>query len=228
MYDYTPDRTRAGPQNWLQNFRGHLQADAYGGYDGIYVKGQVIEVACWAHTRRHFFDAKDTDGRRAAQMLDMVRQLYAVEDQATARVVELEDITIDQADAIRRELRQAQSVPILARIRGWLDSELKLVLPRSPMAGAIGYTLNQWDALNRYVEQGFLNIGRVEGWRGDDRTGELLFAGGFSPYAGASIRSVAPFPHPARRTGHAALLHPALIQVLRPSHPAWLHGSRAA
>ena len=48
--------------------------------------------------------------------------------------------------------------PILARIRAWLDAELQLVLPRSPMAAAITYTLNQWDALNRYIEQGFLNI----------------------------------------------------------------------
>ena len=77
VYDYTPDRTRAGPSKWLGQFRGYLQADAYGGYDGIYATG-VKEVACWAHGRRHFFDAKDTDARRAAQMLSMVRELYAV------------------------------------------------------------------------------------------------------------------------------------------------------
>ena len=48
VYDYTPDRTRAGPSKWLGEFRGFLQADAYGGYDGIYATG-VKEVACWAH-----------------------------------------------------------------------------------------------------------------------------------------------------------------------------------
>jgi transposase len=147
VYDYTPDRTRAGPSNWLASFRGYLQADAYGGYDGIYCKGDVIEVACWAHARRKFFDAKETDARRAAEMLCMVRELYAVEDAAKA-------LGNDE----RRALRQQQAAPVLARIRIWLDTELQLVLPRSPMAAAITYTLNQWDALNRYVEQGYLNI----------------------------------------------------------------------
>jgi transposase len=147
VYDYTPDRTRAGPQGFLADYKGYLQADAYGGYDGVYHKGQVIEVACWAHARRKFFDAKETDGRRAAQMLEMVRQLYAVEDQAKA---------LDN-DA-RCQLRRQQSVPILQSIKRWLDEQLPLVLPRSPMAQAMQYTLNQWDALNRYVEQGYLNI----------------------------------------------------------------------
>jgi transposase len=147
VYEYTPDRTRAGPHGFLAEYKGYLQADAYGGYDGIYVKGNVIEVACWAHARRKFFDAKDTDGRRAGEMLEFVRQLYAVEDEAKA---------LDH-DA-RRELRQQKAVPILTKIKGWLDTENQLVLPRSPMAGAIGYTLNQWEALCRYTEQGYLNI----------------------------------------------------------------------
>jgi transposase len=146
-YDYTPDRTRAGPQRFLADYKGYLQADAYGGYDGIYHKGLVTEVACWAHARRKFFDAKETDGRRAAELLEMVRGLYAVEDEARP---------LDH-DA-RRELRQQKSMPILAKIKMWLDAEQQLVLPRSPMAAAITYTLNQWDALCRYVEQGFLNI----------------------------------------------------------------------
>jgi transposase len=147
IYEYTPDRTRAGPQRFLADYKGYLQADAYGGYDGIYIKGDVIEVACWAHARRKFFDAKETDGRRAGETLEMIRQLYAVEDEGK----ELDH------DA-RRALRQAKSVPTLATIKAWLDREVQLVLPRSPMAQAVQYTLNQWDALNRYVEQGWLNI----------------------------------------------------------------------
>jgi len=147
VYDYTPDRTRAGPQRFLADYKGYLQADAYGGYDGIYHKGFVTEVACWAHARRKFFDAKETDGRRAVEMLEMIRQLYAVEDQAKG---------LD--DNARRALRQEKSKPILTKIKAWLDREKQLVLPRSPMAQAIQYTLNQWDALCRFTEQGFLNI----------------------------------------------------------------------
>lgn len=146
VYEYTPDRTRAGPAGWLREYKRYLQADAYGGYDGIYATG-VIEVACWAHCRRHFFDARETDSARAAAMLGMVRELYAVEDQARA---------LD--DEARRELRQRKSVPILARIKAWLDEQIKLVLPRSPMAAAINYTLNQWEALCRYCQAGYLDI----------------------------------------------------------------------
>jgi transposase len=161
VYDYTPDRTRAGPMAWLDKFSGYLQADAYGGYDGIYATG-VTEVACWAHARRKFFDAKETDGARAAQMLEFARRLYAVEDEAKAKIAELlkqnPDAPLDERHEIIRALRQEKSQPILAEIKSWLDREKEIVLPRSPMAQAIQYTLNQWAALNRYVERGHLNI----------------------------------------------------------------------
>jgi transposase len=161
-YDYTPDRTRAGPQRFLDDYNGYLQADAYGGYDGIYHKGNVIEVACWAHARRKFFDAKDTDGRRATQLLAMVAELYAVEDAAKENIQLLlkqnPKATRKEREQIRLALRQERSKPILAKIKTWLDAESQLVLPRSPMAQAINYTLNQWDALNRFTEKGYLNI----------------------------------------------------------------------
>jgi transposase len=164
-YDYTPDRTRAGPAAWLSNFKGYLQADAYGGYDGIYARGgggQIIEVACWAHARRKFFEAKDADGKRSAEMLAMVGELYAVENQAKAKVAELLKVspaaTAEERQALIRDLRQEFSVPILATIKTWLDEQQKLVLPRSPMAQAITYVLNQWEALNVYTTQGYLNI----------------------------------------------------------------------
>jgi hypothetical protein len=115
----------------------------------------VKEVACWAHARRKFFEAKETDGARAAAMLEMVQELYKVEHEApstgSGQAKSLDD------DA-RCALRQEKSVPMLAKIKAWLDREKDLVLPRSPMAGAIQYTLNQWDALCRYTEAGYLDI----------------------------------------------------------------------
>jgi len=146
VYDYTPDRTRAGPTNWLRDYKGFLQADAYGGYDGIFHSG-AIEVACWAHARRKFFEAKETDGKRAAAMLTFIHDLYSIEDDAKA-------LSGDE----RRAMRQARSVPILNEIKTWLDREREVVLPRSPIAQAITYALNQWDALNTYVTEGYLNI----------------------------------------------------------------------
>ena len=112
VYDYTPDWSRAGPAGWLDGYRGYLQADGYSGYDGIYAGGDVTEVACWAHARRKFYDAQDSDGRRSAEMLSLIGKLYKVEREAK----ELD------ADA-RLALRQTKSVPILEQIKGWLDTE---------------------------------------------------------------------------------------------------------
>jgi transposase len=149
VYDYTPDRSRDGPVQWLAGYSGYLQADAYGGYDGIFAGGNVIEVACWAHARRKFYDAQDSDGKRAAAMLSLVGELYRIEREAKEQ---------DADDDARLALRQEHSVPVLTRIKTWLDTEGEVVLPRSPMAAAIGYAKNQWAALNVYVTQGRLSI----------------------------------------------------------------------
>ncbi len=147
VYDYTPSRSRDGPAKWLSSYEGYLQADAYGGYDGIFHSQNVTEVACWAHARRKFYDAQDSDEQRAAQMLSMIAELYAIEREAK-----------DVDDATRLQLRQERSVPVLERIKTWLDAEGEVVLPRSPMAAAITYAQNQWQALSTYVTRGFLNI----------------------------------------------------------------------
>lgn len=149
VFDYTPDRSRAGPAQWLGDYRGYLQADAYGAYDGIYAPGHVHEVACWAHARRKFFEAQETDRLRAGQMLLLIRELYGIEERAKPL-----------ADDERLALRQAESVPVLAKIESWLKEQNACaeVLPRGPLGQAITYARNQWEALCRYTTQGFLNI----------------------------------------------------------------------
>jgi hypothetical protein len=147
VYEYTPSRKRDGPQVWLKRFTGYLQADAYGGYDGIYSGGKVIEVACWAHARRKFYDAQDSDGRRAAEMLALIGELYAIEREVKGA-----------PDDVRLALRQERSAPVIARINTWLDAEGEVVLPRSPLGLAIQYAQNQWTALTTYTTQGFLAI----------------------------------------------------------------------
>jgi len=147
VYDYTPSRSRDGPAKWLSKYEGYLQADAYGGYDGVFHSQNVTEVACWAHARRKFYDAQDSDEQRAAQMLALIAELYAIEREAK-----------DADDAARFALRQSRSASVLASITAWLDAEGEVVLPRSPMGAAITYAKNQWQALNVYVTRGFLNI----------------------------------------------------------------------
>ncbi|HSZ56307.1 MAG TPA: IS66 family transposase [Tepidisphaeraceae bacterium] len=145
-YDYTPTRARQGPLAWLGQWKGYLQADAYAGYDAVYAKG-VIEVACWAHCRRYFFDAQESDSIRSAQMLGMIQQLYAVEKATEAMTA-----------AQRAALRRSRAQPVLDQIKLWLDAQHPQVLPRSPIGQAITYAANQWPALCLYVTDGRLSI----------------------------------------------------------------------
>jgi len=147
VYDFTESRQRAGPQNFLAGFEGYLQADAYGGYDGIYLDsgGAIVEVACWAHTRRYWYKARDLDPTRAHHVLAVIRQLYKVERAAE-----------DTDAASRQSLRAEHSAPLLADLKAWLDDQE--FLPKSIIGQAATYTRNQWNALNRYVEDGALSI----------------------------------------------------------------------
>ena len=147
VYDYTADRTRAGPLAFLAAFRGYLQADAYAGYDALYATGRVVEVACWAHARRYFFDAKASDPARALPALGFIQQLYAVEREVKGANAET-----------RRALRAEQALPVPARFRQWLDAQADVVLPKSPMGEAVGYARAQWDGADWYCGDGALAI----------------------------------------------------------------------
>jgi transposase len=149
VYDFTDNHTRDGPTQFLANYAGYLQADAFSGYDGIFTGsgGQIIEVACWAHARRKFFDARSSSPAEASLILEMIRRLYKIED--LARPLD---------DDARRGLRQAEAVPILDRLRDELDRLSMQLLPKSALARAVTYALNQWQALCRYTEDGRLTI----------------------------------------------------------------------
>jgi hypothetical protein len=110
VYDATPSRSRDEPQTFLRGFTGYVQADAFGGCDGLYAAG-AVEVACWAHARRKWYDARDSDPRTAHEALARIRAVYDVEDRAKA---------LTAAD--RGELRRRESVPLLASFADWLEA----------------------------------------------------------------------------------------------------------
>jgi hypothetical protein len=64
----------------------------------------------------------------------------------------------DFSDEQRLQMRHDLSVPILGQFHRWLEAQRQEVLPKSPMGEAIGYALNNWAALVRYTEAGFLAI----------------------------------------------------------------------
>jgi len=151
IYDYTPSRSRDGPEAFLKEFRGYLQADAYSGYDHFYKEPErgIVEVACWAHSRRRFFEVQSSDLMRSTVMLAYIRLLYDVEREAREPKLKGE---------ARHALRQEKTKPILDDIRAYLEREQPQVLPKSPEGEAIAYTLSNWKALIRYCEDGDLEI----------------------------------------------------------------------
>jgi transposase len=155
VFDFTLNHKRDGPQAFLRDFHGYLQADAFSGYDALYLPNAragcepIKEVACNAHARRKFFEAKLSDELRSHQALAYYAQLYDLERGATANNFD---------DDQRLRMRQDLSVPILDKFKIWLEEQRDKVLPKSPMAEAIGYALNNWTALVRYTEAGFLSI----------------------------------------------------------------------
>jgi transposase len=149
LYDYTATRERAGPEKFLKGYRGYLQADAYGGYDAFFkdpARG-LIEVGCWAHARRYYHKALESDQARMGPALLLIAQLYRVEKQARSLAVE-----------DRLGLRQLQSRPVLDKLRDYLLEIQAEVLPKSPEGRAVRYTLKNWMALTRYAEDGNLEI----------------------------------------------------------------------
>jgi len=149
LYDYTATRERAGPEEFLKGYRGYLQADAYGGYDAFFkdpARG-LIEVGCWAHARRYFHKALESDQARMGPALLLIAQLYRVEKQARS---------LGSGERLR--LRQLQSQPLLEKLRNYLLEIQGEVLPKSPEGRALRYTLKNWTALTRYCEDGDLQI----------------------------------------------------------------------
>jgi len=149
VYDFTTNHSRDGPARFLRDYSGYLHADAYTGYDAIFLApgSGIIEVACWSHARRRFFNAAKSNPREAHQVLEWIRQLYDIEDRA-------HDWSVDA----RRELRAGEANPILDKIEAYLAELAPRALPKSSLAKAVTYAHNQWEALRRYTEDGRLTI----------------------------------------------------------------------
>jgi len=156
VFGYTPTRCKDGPESFLQAFTGtqekprYLQCDAYPGYNGLFAKERhLLEVACWAHARRKFHDAKNSDPVRANLALLKIGKLF-----------ELERVAREQGlgDAARLTMRQQDATPLLDELKAWMEQTQQEVLPKSPMGEATNYALTLWEELNRYITQPFLNI----------------------------------------------------------------------
>jgi hypothetical protein len=151
IYDYTPTRERAGPEEFLKSYRGCLQADAYVAYDSFFTNPDrgLVEIGCWAHARRHVHQALETDSARMGAVLAYIAQLYAIEKRARHCGIEGEEL---------RLLREQTSRPVLEQLHAYLLKIRDEVLPKSEAGQAVAYVLKNWVALTRYLGDGDLSI----------------------------------------------------------------------
>ena len=151
IYDYTATRERAGPEQFLESYQGYLQADAYVAYDSFFTDPTrgLVEVGCWAHARRHVYQALETDQGRMGAVLAFIAKLYAVEKCARQSGIDSEQLLL---------LRQQGSKPVLEQMQQYLLKIRDELLPKSEAGKAVEYILKNWAALTRFVEDGDLPI----------------------------------------------------------------------
>jgi transposase len=147
VFDFTLNRGREGPKEFLKDYTEILLADAYGGYNGVVAGNAITRAGCWSHARRKFVEAEKTASEIAREAVDLIGRLFAVEKQA-------KDISL----AERLALRQKQSVPVLAELRQKLLAWKEQLLPKHPMAEAVNYTLGQWQELTVFTSDGVVPI----------------------------------------------------------------------
>lgn len=147
-FRYSPDRKGIHPQTHLKDYAGVLQADAYAGYNPIYDAGRVIEAACWAHARRKFYDIHATHPTATTtHVLEQISQLYQIESGIRG-----------SPPGRRQQVRQEHSRPIVDALYVWLKEQLPTLSRKSVTADAIGYAMNQWHALTRFLDNGSIEI----------------------------------------------------------------------
>ncbi len=160
LYDYQLSRGSAGPDGWFTDprgqptYHGHLQCDAYAGYNDLFDPRhpggwRLTHVGCWAHARRKFHDARLQSPGGCHHALAQIQALYQIERDADDRRL---DATARQA------LRREHSLPIVAALLTWCETQQRQALPKSGLGEALTYTLNQAASLHRYLGDGRLAI----------------------------------------------------------------------
>ncbi len=158
LFRYSRDRSGDHPVEHLKKFAGIFQADVYAGYNPLYAGGRspgpVTEAACWAHSRRKFFELADIAASKRRKDPPAVSPLAL---EAVKRIDVLFDIergivgeSADQRLAVRKEL----SGPVLAALREWMQAERAKLSKHSPVAKAMDYMLRRWEPFARFLDDG--------------------------------------------------------------------------
>jgi hypothetical protein len=141
VYDFSPSRAGEHARNFLQDWKGKLVCDDFGGYKASFELG-VTEIGCMAHARRKFFELHATNkSQLAEQALRYIQLLYEIEG-------EVRDLEPD----LRRRIRQEKAVPVMDALHAWMIAQCDLVHDGSAISRALDYSLKRWTALSCYLD----------------------------------------------------------------------------
>jgi len=147
VYDFSPSRAGEHARNFLQEWKGKLVCDDFGGYKASFELG-VTEIGCLAHARRKFFELHATNkSQLAEQALRYIQLLYEIEKEAR-----------DLEPDLRHRIRQEKAVPVMDTLHTWMIAQRQFVHEGSAIAKALDYSLKRWAALSRYLDDGAVPI----------------------------------------------------------------------
>jgi hypothetical protein len=149
VFRYAPGRGREHAEGLLGGYAGILQCDGYAVYKSVSTADAGPTLAfCWAHARREFVDrAKGGTAPIAEEALRRIAALYAVEAEVRGKPPD-----------VRRAARQAKSRALVEGLFAWLGTQLARLPGSSPTAGAIRCALNHRDGLERFLDDGRVDI----------------------------------------------------------------------
>lgn len=163
LFDDSTSRAQEVPTRLLDGYRGYVMTDDYAGYNALGAQEGVERLGCWAHARRKFVEAQKVQPKgktgRADIALNLINKLYGIERDLQAG-----------NDGERKTGRHVHSLPVLARLKSWMEKTQPQVTAQNALGKAISYLASNWNKLERYVEEGYLPIGRVGMWRGGLRS----------------------------------------------------------
>jgi hypothetical protein len=212
LFRYSRDRSGVHPVEHLKTFTGILQADVYAGYNPLYVAGRspgpVTEAACWAHSRRKFFDLADIAVRKWRGKDPPPVSPLALE--AVKRIDVLFDIErgiVGKSAEHRLAVRKDLSAPVLADLKEWMQAERVKLSKHSPVAKAMDYMLRRWELFARFL---------------DDECDATELRVGANPVRG--VRAECPFESSPGRTLHS-LERPVDVRASGAGEALWAEGS---
>ena len=155
LYDYQPGRAGEYPRAFLAGFRGYLHVDGYAGYEGM---PHVTLAGCLAHARRNFHDAIQALPKDKRQVIGKAHQGLAYCNRLFDIERDMRRRPRPPTPQERHAERLQRSRPLLEEFHAWLGALQPVVVPKSALGKAVGYCLNQWEKLGRFMEDGRLEI----------------------------------------------------------------------